>query len=1171
MISCCFLISLLFVLTSASECTDEGIRFATYNILYSNCGGYYDYCECASSSPARYAAETVQPDVLGTQENGCQVDFGRDMGNPYEVVPYECQSCNHNAIYYNSERIVFGGVSGVENTRHRDNYSLRMYSWSLLQTQSGFAFWIFNVHNPHEHGNPYGFQANIAEQMINKYHEVSNGEPAVFTGDFNPHKDNNQWQRYAEENGLTKAGQSSGGVCGFCDQIYFTNGDFEVVSTEVHGRGGSDHNAYSAVLRPTQCGGSTPVTPPAPVTPGNDDVEDSTSSIKVVEWVGKDQCNQWSPCEEAKSDCDDDSDCAGDLICWQRSNGETKPGYDVSTINPDADVCVQPETDTESDEPTAQSQMKCWLFHSNGNGRCSEPENVWSEDIWGRDNQQTWDLEENCMGRKSGHDSYCGTDSSWCFTADPSECVTPSTDQSEPDAEGEPTTDSSQPCLCVFDIDRTLTAKQSASECTESTLIDGIYDTAYGGGPLRFSHLMMNIQETFCLEECHLGIVSAGTASGDDQKRRMLEQFGAPYTESPYAEGWHYGCDGSAPWILSCGGSKTRGVRSIMSWYQSQGVEIQDEDVYYFDDKAGEVSDFKTENFNAKQISCPPNNDPSMQGGKCGAVLSDATEKWSGVRFCDSCATECYDYDPNKSCQCNDLCVTFGNCCEDYEENCEDSDPISGKVITWVGKDSCTLESPCQDAESDCDEDGDCAGALVCWQRTFGESREGYDTSQIADDADVCVQPESTDQSEQDTDGEPTTDTDGEPTTDTDGESTTGSSQLTDSMSDEFNGNRVDESKWTVIRMNAAWKNNEKQCYVQQNTAVRDGNLVLTAGQRTGAPWENMDCGFQQYFSGSIEAKNYFLHGTVEVRAKLPSGDGLWPAIWLLGQGQTWPACGEIDLMEVANKDPMGSQATLHYGPPRGNSINLGFGRTPSVPLKNSFHTWKITRTSDLIVMYFDGVEFGRKTRKEVLDTNYPNAKTMFDAPMRLILNVAVGGGFTGIGNRPPNMATWDKTTMEVDYVRTWSDEPDNCMDKVVCGENACASCQDRIDWLMTSQGKTESEAKAQVESEFPNDCVCNSEIAAMSSRSDAGFQSSEPEGFVENYDDESRHEVTWLPTLFGILGGLALCTLFACVLHRYRLGKLNSMCESCAAPLLDYPPAQEGETRDSTNLELTL
>jgi len=811
---CCYfyILLLLFVAKSSSQCADDEFRVATYNILYSNCGGYYDFCNCASSSPARYAAESVRPDVLGTQENGCQVDFGSDMGAPYEVVPYGCQSCNHNAIYYNSNRIRYGGASGVENTRHRDRYSIRMYSWSRMETQSGFAFWIFNVHNPHEHGNPYGFQANIAEQMINKYREVSNGEPAVFTGDFNPHKDNNQWQRYAEQNGLTKVGESRGGVCGFCDQIYFTNGDFEVVSDQVHGSGGSDHNAYSAVLRPTQCGNSDSATQPITVTPDNNSA-DVPASVKVVEWAGKDGCNQRSPCGDAKSDCDSDGDCAGELICWQRSNGETKLGYDVTNINADADVCIQPET--------------------------------------------------------------------------------PAND--------------------------------------------------------------------------------------------------------------------------------------------------------------------------------PPSDEPS----------TDDTSNTDAM-----------------------------------------------KVVNFIGKDSCTPQSPCQDAESDCDSDTDCEGELICWQRSAGESRAGYDISQIRDDADVCVQPQPVVTPNEPDNNNPT------------------DVPVTDSMSDEFNGNNVDRSKWTVVRMNAAWKNGEKQCYVEQNTAVRDGNLVLTAGARTGAPWENLDCGIQQYFSGSIEAKTYFLHGTMEVRAKLPSGDGLWPAIWLLGTGVTWPACGEIDIMEVANKDPTGSQATLHYGPPRGNSINLGFGRTPRVPLKNEFHTWKITRSSDLIVMYFDGVEFGRKTREEIIATNYPNARKMFDAPMRLVLNVAVGGGFTGIGNRPPNMATWDKSTMEVDYVRTWADEPDNCMEKVVCGPNTCASCQDRVDWLMSNRGKTEAEAKAQVESEFPNDCVCEGSkrrlaISLQSSNGESGQTSN------KNWYDENL-----LALLFIVFGGLTLCTIGAYTLHRQHVWKRSKQESESQVPL---------------------
>lgn len=227
----------------------------------------------------------------------------------------------------------------------------------------------------------------------------------------------------------------------------------------------------------------------------------------------------------------------------------------------------------------------------------------------------------------------------------------------------------------------------------------------------------------------------------------------------------------------------------------------------------------------------------------------------------------------------------------------------------------------------------------------------------------------------------------------------------------------------------------------------------------------------------------------------------------------------------------------------------------------------KIERSSDLIVMYFDGEEFGRKTRQEILDTNYPNAAKMFDAPMRLILNVAVGGGFTGIGNRPPNMATWDKPTMEVDYVRTWADESDNCLDKVVCGGDTCASCRDRIDWLMSTQGKSEAEAKKQVESEFPNDCVCDSERAMMSGF-DAPFQSSNDTGLSAGSDEK---ESNWLPILLGTLGGLIFLALGAYAMYGHRIGKVNCLCESCEVPLLDTFPAQETESEVQPKLEMVL
>jgi len=633
------------------DCANEEIRVATYNILYKNCGGYHDFCNCANDSPANYAANSVRPDIMGTQENGCQVDFGNDMGEPYEVIPYECQSCNHNAIYYNSDTIQYTGVQGVESITS-DRYSIRMYSYARMQTTGGFVFWLFNVHNPHEHGNSWGFQGRIAEQMINKWNEVGYGEPAVFTGDFNPHKDGNNWEHYALENGLVKVGESSGGVCGFCDQIYYSEGDFEVVSRQVHGSGGSDHNAYSAVLKP--------------ICTDNDGTQ-STSNIVQENAPG---VGGWG----------------GECTC---------PDGSVYQVGDNGDSC---ET------------LACI---GGTYSLCNHQAGLWSH-------------------RK---------------------------------------------VICNLDV-----------QPAETTL--------------------------------------------------------------------------PAPVDLT---------------------------------------------------SSPTNE-----------ITTDISE-----------------------------------------------------------------------------------------------------------------------------------------------------------LTDEFSGSSVDESKWNIMHFDASWKNNEKECYVPNNVKVENGNLVLTATERLFRDWT---CGNQQYFSGSIESKTYFLHGTFEVRAKLPSGDGLWPAIWLLGDDNdiAWPACGEIDLMEVANKDPVGSKATLHYGPRYGGSINLDFGHTPKVPLKDDFHTWKIIRTANIIVMLFDGVEFGRKTRSEIMATNYPHSTTMFDAPMRVIFNVAVGGGFTGIGNRPPDMSTWDKATMEIDYIRTWDDEtvpdapPTSCMDTVVCDASTCASCTDRVDWLMENRGKSKSQAKQQVADEFPDKCDCD-------------------------------------------------------------------------------------------------
>jgi len=362
-----------------------------------------------------------------------------------------------------------------------------------------------------------------------------------------------------------------------------------------------------------------------------------------------------------------------------------------------------------------------------------------------------------------------------------------------------------------------------------------------------------------------------------------------------------------------------------------------------------------------------------------------------------------------------------------------------------------------------------------------------------------------------------------------------------DSMSDEFSASVVDTSKWEIQHFDASWKNNEKQCYVPGNVKVENGKLILRSTERLYFDWR---CGVQQYFSGSVEAKTRFLHGTMEIRAKLPSGDGLWPAIWLLGDtsSKRWPGCGEIDLMEVANKDPLGSKATLHYG--TRYSINKHFGNTPSVPLKEDYHTWKIIRTSDIIVMMFDDVEFGRKTRDQLRGTE-ANWETMFDAPMNLILNIAVGGGFTGIGNRRPNMATWDKSTMEIDYVRTCNDVtiPDappqteaECLTTVACSGGTCASCSSRIEWLMNNRDMSSNEARTQVAVEFPDECNCESNVQSAPSvvHLESNSFNSPPNEASPTQEVQASGNSKSLVFFLGVIG-VSVCLIIATVMYCSR------------------------------------
>lgn len=209
------------------------------------------------------------------------------------------------------------------------------------------------------------------------------------------------------------------------------------------------------------------------------------------------------------------------------------------------------------------------------------------------------------------------------------------------------------------------------------------------------------------------------------------------------------------------------------------------------------------------------------------------------------------------------------------------------------------------------------------------------------------------------------------------------------------------------------WGNNELQNYTdrQENVVVEDGMLKITARQEQ----------FQgrNYTSGRILTKGLFeqSYGRFEARIKLPWGQGLWPAFWMLGDDAdgtvTWPQIGEIDIMENRGNEP-----TISHGSVHGPGYSGGEAITKSYELTNSrfdteFHVFGIEWGPDYINYYVDDVLYNQITPADVTGEWVFN-----DNPFYIILNVAVGGSFAG----NPNSNTVFPQTMYVDYVRVYKE-----------------------------------------------------------------------------------------------------------------------------------------------------
>lgn len=223
-------------------------------------------------------------------------------------------------------------------------------------------------------------------------------------------------------------------------------------------------------------------------------------------------------------------------------------------------------------------------------------------------------------------------------------------------------------------------------------------------------------------------------------------------------------------------------------------------------------------------------------------------------------------------------------------------------------------------------------------------------------------------------------------------------------FSDEFNTDGApDSSKWGYDIGAGGWGNAEAQYYTNNssNVIVQGGNLKITAKA------ENLSG--SSYTSARLKSENKFefTYGKVEVRAKLPSGGGTWPAIWMLGQNyatNTWPSCGEIDIMEHKGNIPNKIYGTLHYP---GNSGGNGNGNSTTISGASSqFHVYKAIWSPNSVKLYVDDVLF---------HTVINNGTLPFNADFFLILNVAMGGTFGGAID-----PSFIQSSMEIDYVRVY-------------------------------------------------------------------------------------------------------------------------------------------------------
>jgi beta-glucanase (GH16 family) len=214
--------------------------------------------------------------------------------------------------------------------------------------------------------------------------------------------------------------------------------------------------------------------------------------------------------------------------------------------------------------------------------------------------------------------------------------------------------------------------------------------------------------------------------------------------------------------------------------------------------------------------------------------------------------------------------------------------------------------------------------------------------------------------------------------------------------SDDFDGAGLDKAKWNIATRANTNYDGGTNYYDPAEVSVGGGSLAIRSRP---VPGKN---GKILYVSGRVSTQNKyaFLYGKIEIRAQMPGGRGLWPALWLLPANGTWPP--EIDVAEVIGHEPNRVHMTNHYGTKKDHRASQDSYIGPN--FTTGYHTFTFEWEPGLLRWYVDGV------KRKVLTTNVP------DRAMYLIMNTSVGGDWPG----PPTKSTVFPQYMQVDYVRVY-------------------------------------------------------------------------------------------------------------------------------------------------------